>query len=181
MRIRRLSLKRKSHERPLDEKSGFDLIRRSLRNLPENPYTSDWGNHMKRNIVLTSTSLLAILLLSLHLTGDIVYGSDKSVAANVVVVVVLLIWLYGTLVLAGRRSGYAIMLLGSIAGMVVFTVHVSRPGGLSAGTLAQSSGAFFFVWNLLALAVSSAFSAILCLHGLWNLRRSKVLNAAINS
>ena len=131
---------------------------------------------MKRNNVLTTMSLLSIILLSLHLTDDIVYGTDRSPASNVVVVAILVIWLYGTLVLADRRSGLTIMLLGSVAGMVVFTVHVNRPGGL-AGTLAASSGAFFFVWTLLALAVTSVFSAILSARGLWNLRRSKAPNA----
>jgi hypothetical protein len=133
---------------------------------------------MRRTIVLTSTSLLSILLVSLHLVDDIVYGTDKSAASNVIVVVVLVVWLYGTLVLGERRSGYTIMLLGSLLGMVVFTVHVSRAGGLSAGTVAVSSGAFFFVWTLLALAVTSIFSAILAVHGLWSLRRSKAPRAA---
>ena len=132
---------------------------------------------MKRSIVLTTTSLLAIILLSLHLTDDIVYGTDASPASSVIVIAILVIWLYGTLMLAERRSGYTIMLLGSIAGLVVFTVHVSRVGGLPAGALAQSSGAFFFVWTLLALAVTSVFSAILSANGLWDLRRSKAPNA----
>ncbi|HEY1883526.1 MAG TPA: hypothetical protein VGG51_10850 [Candidatus Cybelea sp.] len=127
---------------------------------------------MKRTNVLTIVSLLSIILLSFHLTDDIVYGTDKSPASNVVVIAVLVIWLYGTLMLAERRSGYAIILLGSVAGMVVFSVHVSRAGGLSAGIVAQSSGAFFFVWTLLALAVTSVFSAILSALGLWDLRRS---------
>jgi hypothetical protein len=131
---------------------------------------------MKRNNVLTIVSLLSIILLSLHLTDDIVYGTDRSRASNVVVIAILVIWLYGTLVLAERRSGYVIMLLGSIAGMVVFAVHVSRAGGLPAGTVAESSGAFFFVWTLLALAVTSVFSAILSAQGLWNLRRSNAPN-----
>jgi hypothetical protein len=135
------------------------------------------GIRMKRNIALTTMSLLSILLLSLHLTDDIVYGTDRSPALNVVAVAILVTWLYGALVLAERRSGHVIMLLGSLAGMVVFTVHVSRAGGLPAGTLAESSGAFFFVWTLLALAVTSVFSAILSAHGLWNLRRSKAPNA----
>lgn len=135
---------------------------------------------MKRNNVLITVSLLAIILLSLHLTYDIVYGTDRSPASNVVVVAILVIWLYGTLVLAERRSGYAIMLLGSIAGMVVFAVHVSKAGGL-AGTLAESSRAFFFVWTLLALAVTSVLSAILSVYGLWNLRRSKAANSPQSS
>src|ERR1700730_13248461 len=115
---------------------------------------------MKPSIVLTTTSLLAIILLSLHLTDDIVYGTDASPTPNVVAIAILVIWLYGTLMLAERRSGHTIMLLGSVAGMVVFTVHESRAGGLPAGALAQSSGAFFFVWTLLALAVTSVFSAV---------------------
>ena len=134
-------------------------------------------SHMKLNKVLTIMSLLAIILLSLHMTDDIVYGTDRSPASNVIVIAVLVIWLYGTLMLAERRSGHTIMLLGSVAGMVVFTVHVSRVGGLPAGALAQSSGAFFFVWTLLALAVTSVFSAILSAYGLRNLRRSKAPNA----
>ena len=132
---------------------------------------------MKRNNVLVIMSLLSIILLSLHLTDDIVYGTDKSPGLNVVAIAVLVIWLYGTLVLAERRSGHAIMLLGSVAGMIVFAVHASRSGGLSAGTIAASSGAFFFVWTLLSLAVTSVFSAILSAYGLWNLRRSKAPNA----
>jgi hypothetical protein len=132
---------------------------------------------MKPSIVLTTTSLFAIMLLSLHLTDDIVYGTDASPASNVVAIAVLAIWLYGTLMLAERRSGHTIMLLGSVAGMVVFTVHVSRVGGLPAGALAQSSGAFFFVWTLLALAVTSVFSAVLSAYGLWKLRRLKAPNA----
>jgi hypothetical protein len=139
----------------------------------ENPGSS----HLKRNNVLTIMSLLAIMLLSLHLTDDIVYGTDRSPGSSVAIIAILVIWLYGALVLAERRSGHVIMLLGSVAGMVVFAVHVSRAGGLPAGTIAQSSGVFFFVWTLLALAVTSVFSAILSAHGLWNLRRSKTPNA----
>lgn len=136
---------------------------------------------MKRSIVLTTLALLSIVLLSFHFTDDIVYGSDKSVASSVIVVAVLLVWLYGTLVLAKRRSGYIIMILGSLGGIVVFSVHVSRSGGLPAGTLAQSSGAFFFVWTLLALAVTSVVSAILSIQGLWDLRHSRTPGAAISS
>jgi hypothetical protein len=136
---------------------------------------------MKRNIVLTVVSLIAIVLLSLHLTDDIVYGSDRSPVSNVVVIAILVTWLYGTLVLADRRSGHVIMILGSIGGMVVFAVHASRAGGLPAGTLPAASGAFFFVWTLLALAVTSVFTAVLSAHGLWNLQRSKTPNANAQS
>src|ERR1700720_3398887 len=122
---------------------------------------------MKRNNLLTVMSVLSVILLSLHFTDDIVYGTDRSPVLNVVAIAILVVWLYGALVLAERRSGHTIMLLGSVGGIVVFIVHASRAGGLPAGTVAQSSGTFFFVWTLFALAVTSIFTAILSAHGLW--------------
>ena len=135
---------------------------------------------MNRNVVLTILSLLSIFLLSLHLTDDIVYGSERSMASNIIVLAILIVWLYGALALVGRSSGYVIMLLGSLAGLLVFTVHVNRAGGL-AGTLAASSGAFFFVWTLLALGATSVVSAILSVQGLWELRRSNAPRSAPTS
>ena len=121
---------------------------------------------MKRNNVLTVMSLLSILLLSLHLTDDIVYGSDKSAALNVVAAAVLVIWLYGTLVLAGRRSGYLIILLLSLLALAVPLVHMTGKG---VGAIAGSSGGFFFIWTLIAIGVTSLFSVILAVRGLWSL------------
>jgi hypothetical protein len=65
---------------------------------------------MKRNAILVVTSLLSILLLTLHVTDDIVRGISKAEPSNTALVV-LAIFLYGTLVLAERRWGYVIMLL----------------------------------------------------------------------
>lgn len=127
---------------------------------------------MNRNVVLTTMSLIAILLTSLHLTDDVVYGADKSAITSAAIVVILVTWLYGTVVLGERAAGHVIMLLGSLAGLLVFLVHVTVAGGLPAGTIARSSGEFFFVWTLLALAVSSVLSAILSVRGLLDLRRS---------
>jgi hypothetical protein len=128
-----------------------------------------------RNVILRVTSLLAILLASFHLVDDIVYGSEKSVASNVLIVVILAVWLYGTLMLSERRSGHIIMLLGSLAGLVIFAVHVTGTGGLAGIEIGKLSGAFFFVWTLLALAVVSLLSLAISAHGLWNLLRSKTL------
>ncbi len=128
---------------------------------------------MKRNLVLPVTSLLAILLASFHLVDDIVYGSDKAVALNLLMVAILAVWLYGTLMLSERRAGYIIMLLGSLLGLTVFFVHVTGSGGLQGIQIGKMSGAFFFVWTLLALAVVSLFSLALSAQGLWSLLRSK--------
>jgi len=118
-------------------------------------------------------SLLSILFASFHLVDDIVYGSDKGLASSVLIVVILAFWLYGTLMLSERRSGHIIMLLGSLLGLTIFVTHLTGTGGLPGIKIAKLSGAFFFVWTLLALAVLSLLSLIVSAHGLWSLRRSK--------
>lgn len=127
---------------------------------------------MKRNLVLPISSLLSILLASFHFVDDIVYGSDKSVALNILIVAILAVWLYGTLMLAERRAGHIIMLLGSLFGLGIFLIHVTGIGGLEGITIGKMSGAFFFVWTLLALAVVSLLSLTLSAQGLWTRLRS---------
>ena len=128
---------------------------------------------MKRNLVLQVTSLLSILLASFHLVDDIVYGAEKGVASNLIMVAILAVWLYGTLMLPERRSGHSIMLIGSLLGLVIFVTHLTGTGGLAGIQIGKLSGAFFFVWTLLALAVVSLLSLALSAHGLWDLLRSK--------
>jgi hypothetical protein len=125
---------------------------------------------MNRSVMLTITSLLSLLLLTFHLSDDIVYGFEPGGLANLIMVVpISAIWLYGTLVLAGRRSGYIIIILGSLLGMFVPYIHMSGKGVGVTSRLANSSGHFFFVWTLIAIGVTSLFSVILSAHGLWSL------------
>ena len=88
-------------------------------------------------------------------------------------VAILAVWLYGTLMLSERLAGHIIMLLGSLIGLTVFWVHVTGPGGLQGIEIGQMSGAFFFVWTLLALAIVSLLSLTLSAQSLWSLLRSK--------
>ena len=128
---------------------------------------------MKRNPVLQVMSPLSILLASFHLADDIAYGSEKGVTSSLIIVAILAIWLYGTLVLPERLAGHIIMLVGSLLGLTIFLVHVTNTGGLPGIEIGKLSGAFFFVWTLLALAVVSLFSLTVSAHSLWNLLRSK--------
>src|SRR5882724_4996417 len=120
---------------------------------------------MKPNVLLTIASLFSILLLTFHLSDDIVRGMEKGGISNLIAVPILVVWLYGTLVLAERRSGYVIILLGSLLGLVVPVIHMKGAG--VGGTLAKSSGAFFFIWTLIALGVTALFSVILSARALW--------------
>jgi hypothetical protein len=120
---------------------------------------------MKRNVMLTIASLLSILFMTFHMADDIVRGMEPGTLFDLIVVPILVVWLYGTLVLAERRSGYVIILLGSLLGLVVPVVHMKGAG--VGGAIAKSNGAFFFIWTLLALSVTALFSVILSARGLW--------------
>ncbi len=126
---------------------------------------------MKDNAALTITSLLLILLLTFHLTDDIVRGFEKGGLSNLTAVPIVVVWLYGTLVLAGRRSGYIINLLLSLFALVVPYIHMKGKGVGVASSIANSSGGFFFVWTLLAIAVTAVFAVVLSVRGLWRLRQ----------
>jgi hypothetical protein len=120
---------------------------------------------MKKNVALTIASLLSILFMTFHLTDDIVRGMEPGKLSDLIALPILVVQLYGTLVLAGKRSGYVIILLGSLLELVVPVVHMKGAG--VGGAIAKSNGAFFFIWTLLALGVTALFSVILSARGLW--------------
>jgi hypothetical protein len=122
---------------------------------------------MKHQVTLTITSLLSVLLMAFHLTDDIVRGMEPGGVSTLVGVLILVVWLYGTLVLAERRSGYVIILLMSMLGSGVPVIHMMG-AGLAGGRIANSSGVFFWVWTLIALGVTASFSVILSARGLWS-------------
>ena len=131
---------------------------------------------MNRNLTLIVTSLISILLTTFHLTQDTLYarlGTSESMGSTLVAVPILVIWLYGTLVLAERRSGFVIMLVGSLIAIAMPVVHSMGPVGALAGPIrvfggnvAMSGGAFLFFWTLIALGVTGMFSLLLAARGL---------------
>ena len=129
---------------------------------------------MKQNVMLTVTSLLSILFASFHHADDVVRGMAPGGFSNLVPVFFLLVWLYATLALAGRRSGYIIILVLSFLAAGLPVVHMTG-SGLAGGEINPGGdfGEFFFVWTLIAAAVTALFSVILSAHGLWGLRRGQ--------
>lgn len=124
---------------------------------------------MKRNVLLTITSLLSILLMTFHIADEIARGMEVGGLNMVIPVIIMAVWLYGTLVLAGRRSGYIIMLIIAIFGTGIPILHMSGAAGLVGGRIAvDSSGAFFWAWGNWALGVISVFSLILAVRCLWD-------------
>ena len=120
---------------------------------------------MKPSVMLTVASLVTLLLLMFHLTDDVLLQAEGHVKYPIPVIV-FVVWLYGTLMLRDRVSGYIIMLLGGLiaAGMIV--IH-------SKGGVVHQSGGFFFVWTMFALSATGWFTAILSARGLWMARRAR--------
>jgi hypothetical protein len=129
---------------------------------------------VKHNTMLSIASLLSILLLTLHITDDIVRGISKAESSNIALLV-LAVFLYGTLVLPERRSGHVIMLLVGLFAAAMPVIHMR---GAHYGEIAQSPGGFFFVWTLWALGGLGGFTFILSARGLWGMRRGGPGNPA---
>jgi hypothetical protein len=124
---------------------------------------------MTQKALLVVTSLLSILLLTLHVTDDIVRGISKAEPSNTALVV-LVVFLYGTLVLAEGRSGHVIMLLIGLFAAAMPVIHMK---GAHYGDIARSTGGFFFVWTLWALGGLGGFTFVLAARRLWGLRRAQ--------
>lgn len=123
---------------------------------------------MTHRVTLTITSLLAALLGTFHLADDVVRGFEPGGPEMYTGMLIVVVWLYATLVLADRRLGLVLVLLLSIGGAAVPYLHMGR--GLAGGRIANTSGMFFWVWTLLALGVTSLFSVVLSARALWSLR-----------
>jgi biotin transporter BioY len=125
---------------------------------------------MKPNALLRIMSLLSIVLTTLHITDDYVRGLSRPGPNNVIAVAIFVVWLFGTLVLAERRSGSVIMLIGAVLAAAMPVLHM-RGAGYPA--IVKSSGGFFFVWTLLAVGVTGTFAVFLAVHALWSQRKPR--------
>jgi len=123
---------------------------------------------MNRNVLLTITSLLSILCMTFHLSDEVVRGFERGGVNNVTGGLILVVWLFGTLALAGRRSGYIIMLLGSILATGIPALHMTG-AGLVGPRVVNSGRVLFWVLTLMTLEVTAIFSLILSALGLWSL------------
>ncbi len=124
---------------------------------------------MKQTAMLTTSSLLNILLMTFHLTSDILFKMSPAGLSNLFAVFIFVVLLCGTLLLDGRRAGYIIIFFGSVFGLVMPVLHMRGTRGVIGGEIGNSNQAFFFVWILLALGVTATFSIILSARALWSL------------
>jgi hypothetical protein len=124
---------------------------------------------MKQSLALTISSLLMLVFFVFHLTDDTLHAkAGMDAQGTVICLLIMLTLLYGTVELAGHRSGYAIMLLGGLTALYMPFLHGVGP--------ASTKWGFFFVWTLFALGVTGAFTAILSAHALWRSFRPRAIH-----
>jgi hypothetical protein len=117
--------------------------------------------------MLTLSSLLSMVLFSFHWADEISRGMESGRMDSFGGIIILAVWLVGTLVLAERRSGYIITLLGGILGVGVLILHMQGAGMVSR-RIVDTPGIFFWVWTLVTLGVTSVLSVVLSVLGLWS-------------
>ena len=115
---------------------------------------------MKQNLTLTVASLLSLVLFTFHLTDDVLHAKEgMDTTGTVICLLIMLVLLYGTLELAGRRVGFVIILLGGLASAYMPFLHTMGPRATRWG--------FFFIWTMLAMGAIGSFAAILAARALW--------------
>ena len=91
---------------------------------------------MKQHPTLTIFSLVTIVLTTFHLTHDALHQSNGMSAGDVsILLAIMLVMLYGTVELAGRRAGFVIMFLGGLAGAAMIYLHSAGPRAHALGLL----------------------------------------------
>ena len=124
---------------------------------------------MKHHVTLTISSLLSILLFSLHWADEVARGLEPGTVAASGGLVILAVWLCGALVFTESRWGLVIVLLGAILASGVPVLHM-QGAGLVGGRVAQAAGTagkFFWVWTNIALGASGMLSVVLSVRALW--------------
>lgn len=141
-------------------KSGARKQRRSKR----------MDNLMANEKTVSVMALITIGLSTVHLSQDIAYGIERGDITAFIATVIVGVWLSATLAFAGRRIGCALLLILSLLSLIVPLLHMSGRG--VGRDIAASGGGLFFVWTLLALAVTAPVSFMVAVQGLWRLKQS---------
>lgn len=129
------------------------------------------SRRMKYNDLLALTSILSVILLSLHISQDIVFGLDRAGLNHLVGIAILLVIACGALLLRDRALGKVIMLLGGLMALAMLPLHMRH--GLKPEFL-QRSGALLFIWTIYVLGVNGALSIILAVLALRERRKREV-------
>ena len=134
---------------------------------------------MTHQRTLTVASLLSIVLFSLHWADEISRGLEPgTIDRTWGGLLILFVWLYGTLAIAETRLGLVILLLGSILASGVPVLHMTGRGLVGGRIPVGSSGAFFWVWTNILLGMTGMISLVLAVRALWRSSARRTHGAA---
>jgi hypothetical protein len=126
---------------------------------------------MKHRVTLTITSLLSIVLFSLHWADEVARGLEPGTVSAALGLLLMTVWLSATLVFRERRWGLVILLLESILASGVPILHMQGRGlVLSRYGTTNAHAMFFWVWTNIALGATGMLSVVLSVRELWTWR-----------
>jgi hypothetical protein len=121
---------------------------------------------MKDRVTLTVSSLLSIVLFSLHWADEVARGLEPGTLSGAGGLLILAVWLSATLVFAEKCAGLALILLGAILASGVPILHMTGRG-LVLGRYGTGSAMLFWVWTNIALGATGMLSLVLSTRLLW--------------
>ena len=124
---------------------------------------------MKHHVTLTVSSLLSIVLFSLHWAHEVARGLEPGTVSAFGGLLILAVWLCATLVFSESRAGLVFVLLGAILASGVPVLHMLG-AGLVGGRIANGANTvekLFWVWTNIALGASGMLSVVLAVRALW--------------
>ena len=128
---------------------------------------------MPPRVTLTITSLLSIVLFSLHWADEVARGLEPGTLAGSGGFAILAVWLAATFVFRDRRWGLVIILLGAILASGVPLLHMNSRGWVY-GRYANTNAMFFWVWTNIALGASGMLSVVIAIKEMWGWRSATV-------
>jgi len=109
---------------------------------------------MKHKELLTVLSLLAIVLVAMHIADDYVHGFDRRVVNNPYAILILAAWSSSVLLLRDRLFGRVVILLGGLMAIVIPIIHLNGRG--YGDEFLKTDGALRFIWTLYMLGTIGA-------------------------
>jgi hypothetical protein len=121
---------------------------------------------MNDRVTLTVSSLVSIVLFSLHWADEVARGLEPGTLSAAGGLVILAVWLCALLVFRENRWGLVLVLLGSMLASGVPILHMTGRG-LVLGRYGTGSVMLFWVWTNIALGASGMLSVVLSARALW--------------
>lgn len=123
---------------------------------------------MTHRRLLTITSLLSIVLFSLHWADEVARGLEPGTISSAGGLLILAVWLSATFVFRERLPGLIVILLGSIMASGVPVLHMMGRGlVLGRYGYTNANAMFFWVWTNIALGAAGMLSLVLSVRELW--------------